>query len=92
MVYLRSLSCSDAVAPHRFPRHEIQQLLVSRVTGQMASGSPTSYRIKPARTSNCGKVDTNSERKVLKSSPWARHFQRSHPSDLAISSGVTSSA
>ena len=39
MVSLRSLSCSDALAPHRFPRHEILQLLVSRSTGNLDTGS-----------------------------------------------------
>lgn len=36
MVYLRSLSCSDALAPHRIPRDEILRLLISRITGKLA--------------------------------------------------------
>ena len=31
------------------------------------------YRLNPAENSICGKADTKSPRKVLRSSPWARH-------------------
>jgi hypothetical protein len=37
-------------------------------------GFQTGYRLSPAGRANCGKLVAKSARKVLRSSPWARHL------------------
>src|SRR6266478_8914784 len=42
--------------------------------GQAPKGLQSCYRLNLRGNSTCGKLATNSQRKVLKSSPWARQF------------------
>src|SRR5208282_495173 len=39
-------------------------------------------RVPAAKASACGRTDTNSERKVLRSSPWARHLLKVRPGHM----------
>jgi hypothetical protein len=48
-----------------------------QVTGQMAAWCYATYGHDPTERSNCGKADTNSLKKVPRSSPWAHHSSSS---------------
>src|SRR5260370_14334377 len=61
-----------------------QQLTFSAVVTPYRTSAPQGtrpcYRLNAAGNSTCGKQATKSQRKVLRSSPWARHLLLLYPS------------
>ena len=62
---------TNPTASHFF-NHCLVGLSVLPYTGHQ--GPESCYRLNPAGNSTCGKHATKSQRKVLRSSPWAHHF------------------